>query len=104
MHHYTDVLPLISIDQIADVDAETSAHPPLGRNTEAAMMSGVFWGQVGAIRELIQRIGEPLAEPFDIVLTGGGSRLLAPQFPDAIHCPYLPLQGLIVAAASTDAG
>ncbi len=100
MHHYTDVLPLISIDQIADVDNETAAHPPLGRNTEAAMMSGVFWGQVGAIRELIQRIGEPLTGPFDIVLTGGGSRLLSPHFPDAIHCPYLPLQGLIVAAAS----
>jgi len=104
MHHYTDVLPLISIDQIVDVDVETAAHPPLGRNTEAAMMSGVFWGQVGAIRELIQRIGEPLTEPFDIVLTGGGSRLLAPHFPDAIHCPYLPLQGLIVAAVSRDAG
>ena len=104
MHHYTERLPLISIDQIVDVDAGTAAHPPLGRNTEAAMMSGVFWGQVGAIRELIQRIGEPLSEPFDIVLTGGGSRLLAPQFPNAIHCPYLPLQGLIVAAASRDGG
>ncbi len=104
MHHYTERLPLISIGQIVDVDVETGAHPPLGRNTEAAMISGVFWGQVGAIRELIQRIGEPLAGPFDIVLTGGGSRLLAPQFSGAIHCPYLPLQGLIVAAASRDAG
>lgn len=102
MHHYTEVLPFISIDQIVNVDAESAAHPPLGRNTQAAMMSGVFWGQIGAIRELIHRIGESLSDQFDIVLTGGGSRLLAPHFPDATHYPYLPLQGLIVAAEAQD--
>lgn len=103
LHHYTEVLPLISIEQVVGVDPETGGHPPLGRNTQAAIMSGVFWGQVGAVRELIERLAAPLDTPFDIVLTGGGSRLLEPHIPHAVHEPYLPLQGLIVAAEAAEA-
>ena len=102
LHHYTEVLPLISIEQVVDVDPVSGGHAALGRNTQAAIMSGVFWGQVGAVRELIQRLAKPLDSPFDIVLTGGGSRLLVTHIDDAIHAPFLPLQGLIVAAEAME--
>lgn len=102
LHHYTEVLPLISIEQVAAIDPETDGHPALGRDTQAAIMSGIFWGQVGAIRELINSLSAPLDTPFDIVLTGGGSQLLVPHFPNATHAPFLPLQGLIVAAESAE--
>ncbi|MDA1164920.1 MAG: type III pantothenate kinase [Planctomycetota bacterium] len=106
LNEYTEVLPLISMDELFDLPVSEDSHPALGRNTQAAIMSGVFWGQIGAVRELIDRLRR-LTQAMDsgegrttVLLTGGGSRLLVPYFADAIHCPFLPLQGLVLAAAS----
>ena len=96
LHHYTEVLPLIPIEAIVAVDPESGGHEPLGRNTEGAMMSGIFWGQVGAIRELVARIGRADTQ---LLLAGGGSRLLVPHFPQAAYYPQLALQGLVMAAS-----
>lgn len=106
LNQYTEVLPLISMSELFDLPPSEACHPALGSNTQAAIMSGVFWGQIGAVRELIARLSDhrSLTEGEDsdhkVLLTGGGARLLVPYFPDAIHCPYLPLQGLVSAAAS----
>lgn len=106
LNQYTEVLPLISMDELFDLPLSEDCHPALGSNTQAAIMSGVFWGQIGAVRELIARLGqtvqadnEDLSSPI-LFLTGGGARLLVPYFTDAVHCPYLPLQGLVLAAGS----
>ncbi len=107
LNQYTEVLPLISMDELFDLPPSEDCHPALGSNTQAAIMSGVFWGQIGAVRELIARLSDQRSptevEKSDhkLLLTGGGARLLVPYFPDAIHCPHLPLQGLVSAAAST---
>lgn len=107
LNQYTEVLPLISMNELFDLPPSEDCHPALGTNTQAAIMSGVFWGQIGAVRELINRLShhgrsngnnEPAPK---ILLTGGGARLLVPYFAKAIHCPYLPLQGLVLAAANS---
>jgi type III pantothenate kinase len=113
LNQYTEVLPLISMSELFDLPPSEDCHPALGSNTQAAIMSGVFWGQIGAVRELIVRLSRQQLpgrqQEFTIdgddsrhklLLTGGGARLLAPYFADAIHYPFLPLQGLVCAAAS----
>ncbi|MFZ1935446.1 MAG: type III pantothenate kinase [Thermoguttaceae bacterium] len=56
LHHFTDLLPLVDV-------AELAVPPPaLGDSTESAMRSGLFWGAVGAIRELIERICETASD------------------------------------------
>jgi type III pantothenate kinase len=104
LNQYTEVLPLISLNELFELPPSEDCHPSLGSNTTAAIMSGVFWGQIGAVRELIERLShqrpstcDGLADP-KVLLTGGGARLLVPYFANAIHCPYLPLQGLVLAA------
>jgi type III pantothenate kinase len=95
LHRYTALLPLISIDELAAVPKS-----PLGTNTLEALHSGLFWGQLGAVRELVARLTPETSEPL-LVLTGGGSHLLAPHFPQARHEPALALQGVVLAAASS---
>lgn len=52
LHEYTALLPDAAL-------RELPAPPPaLGRNTIAAMRSGLYWGHVGAIRELVRQYGQ----------------------------------------------
>jgi type III pantothenate kinase len=103
LHHYTEVLPLVSIEEIVSVNPETGGHPALGKNTREAIMSGIFWGQIGAIRELLARLSESVKGEPQLLLSGGGSRLLVPHLPGAAHFPYLALQGLVMVAAAGQA-
>lgn len=92
LHAYTALLPLVTVEQLAAAE-----RPPLGTNTRDAISSGLFWGHVGAVRELIQLLSDrnsPIA-PL-VLLTGGGAKLLAEQFPAARWEPHLSLQGLIL--------
>lgn len=100
LHHYTEVLPLVAIEDIVQVDTAAGGHPALGKNTRAAIMSGIFWGQVGAVRELVHRLRMSAQGEAQLILAGGGSRLLIPHLADATHYPYLALQGLVLVAAS----
>jgi type III pantothenate kinase len=99
LNHYTEVLPYVSIDELIATDAQ-GQHAPLGKNTHAAISSGIFWGQVGAVRELIARqaaVCSPTTSP-QVFVTGGGGELLAPFLDQSSHYPYLALQGLVIAA------
>jgi type III pantothenate kinase len=104
LNEYTDALPLVSFvelaEQVDDKPEAASGPAALGRNTRSAIQSGIFWGQVGAIRELVSRLCEPDGEPPLLILTGGGSSALAPFLSHAVHCPLLPLQGLVLVADS----
>jgi type III pantothenate kinase len=92
LHSYTALLP-----QLTPADLRGPAPPVLGKNTEAAMRSGLYWGQVGAIREIVQRLSDQLAPHQPLLLfTGGGGTLLAPHFTGARSEPFLALQGLIL--------
>ena len=48
----------------------------IGTNTVACMQAGVFWGYVGLVREITQRIKTEYARPMKVIGTGG----LAPLF------------------------
>ena len=67
----------------------------IGRRTDTAMQSGIFWGAVDAIDGIVRRIRAEWEEDTLVVATGGLARLLAP------HCrtvdrvePFLTLHGL----------
>jgi type III pantothenate kinase len=49
----------------------------VGRSTVPAMQSGVFWGYVGLIEGLIQRIRAERGEAMEVIATGGLASLLA---------------------------
>ena len=94
----TDALPQLAIDSL-----ET---PPvaLGKSTSAAIEAGLFWGAVGAIRELVAQLSAGLAEPPEIFLTGGASPQVAGLLgvgQPVRHIPHLVLSGIALVA---DAG
>jgi len=108
LHDYTALLPTVTLDELASEPV-----PAIGHNTFQAIRSGVFWGQLGSVKELIARMtesiqhlgrserqaacvqGQPAAKP-SVVLTGGGGLLLAHHLPQARFEPHLSLQGLAV--------
>jgi type III pantothenate kinase len=95
LNEYTEALPRIVMSDLVE---ETSTCPTaLGKNTEAAIASGIFWGQIGAVREVIAQLSEPF-DQCNLVLTGGGSGLLAPHFPTATLIPHLGFIGAIAVA------
>ena len=52
----TNLLPLASFT------GEDQPPPVVGKNTEGAIRSGLFWGAVGAVREVIDTILEKQAK------------------------------------------
>lgn len=93
MHTFTDLLPLIDMAELA------SPPPAVGTSTVPAMQSGLFWGAVGAIRELVARMADPTdrTEP-QIFLTGGaGPAVVELLGPSASHVPHLTLGGIALA-------
>jgi len=92
LHTFTDLLPEVEIAEL-----ETPL-PPLGTATVPAIQSGLFWGAVGAVRELIARLTADRSAPVDVFLTGGAGPAVAELIGDAArHVPHLTLQGIAVA-------
>ncbi len=107
LHDYTARLPLIETDQLSSGLLKVDAPLP-GRNTVDAMKSGLFWGQLGAIREISSRLAESAKSDFGdtndaiFVLTGGGGRQLVSQLPNAVYIDCLALHGLAMLATAGD--
>lgn len=92
LHQYTALLP-----QIANAELAVSTPDALGKNTRDALRSGLFWGQIGAVKELLEQLNKALPDGTLTVMTGGAGRLLVPQFsPNVLHEPFLTLQGLVI--------
>lgn len=70
----------------------------IGRNTEEAILSGVVYGTVGALRELTERYATEMGRWPQLVLTGGGAALVGElcEFVDNI-VPHLTLMGIALA-------
>jgi type III pantothenate kinase len=93
----TDALPKLRLTELNE--------PPnaLGKSTEAAIESGLYWGAVGAIRELIAKFSSTSNAVPDVFLTGGASRYVAELLTvDAMrpahHVPHLVLSGIALVA------
>jgi type III pantothenate kinase len=85
----TDLLPLITADLNADPPAV------VGKTTESAIRSGLFWGSVGAVRELVDRMSQEAASPVQVFVTGGDAQRLAEYMsPNARFVPDLVLIGI----------
>ena len=93
LHAFTDLLPLVDASELA------APPPPLGTATVPAMRSGLFWGAVGAIRELIPRLSGQAANQVEVFLTGGAAPAVAELLSDAArYVPHLTLAGIALAA------
>jgi type III pantothenate kinase len=92
LDRYTEKLPLVETRELI-------SPPPIGRGTQAAIESGLFWGTVGALVELVRRTGEALAAPTDIFFTGGDAPRLTEFVHGAVHVPHLVLSGLALCCA-----
>jgi len=93
LHEFTDLLPWLDMTDL------TVPPPALGTATVPAMRSGLFWGAIGAIRELVHELAGD-SDPH-VFLTGGAgvavAELLAPA---ACYVPNLTLAGICIAACS----
>lgn len=104
LHDYTARLPFIDTDTIGTPVTDADAPVP-GRNTTEAICSGLFWGQLGAIRELRSRLDGAALRQFGeehsavCVLTGGGGRQLADHLTPCLPVDSLALHGLALVAA-----
>ncbi len=70
LHMAAAQLPRVDIRPTAEI---------IGRATVPAMQSGIFWGYVGLIEGLVERIRREYGEPMTVIATGG----LAPLFAEA---------------------
>ena len=67
----------------------------IGRTTVGAMESGLFWGYVGMVEGLVQRMNDELGGDALCVATGGLADVIAAETPLIHHVdPDLTLQGL----------
>lgn len=93
LHEFTDLLPEIKMCEL------TTPPPPLGTSTVPAMRSGLFWGAVGAIRQLIELLGDQVTGDPEIFLSGGAGLAVAELVGRSVrHVPHLTLAGIALAA------
>jgi type III pantothenate kinase len=94
LHEHTARLPRVVFDRDMEPPSE------IGRNTEAAITSGLYWGQVGAVKELMRRMMHVADHRHPLLLlTGGAAPLLHPHLPSIVRCElHLVLQGLALTA------
>lgn len=94
LHERTDALPQVV------TPLEGKSPPAVGTSTEAAMRAGLFWGTVGAVRELIARQCDGLTQSPQVLVTGSASpdiaRLLGSPDYTVRFMPHLVLSGLAI--------
>jgi type III pantothenate kinase len=96
MHEFTDLLPLV------DMQALTTPPTVLGTATLEALSAGLYWGAIGAVRELVARLAAltPIA-PL-VLLTGGAAPSVAGPLADVAELsPHLTLTGVALSVAES---
>jgi len=96
LHEFTDLLPQSPMQELGEPPAA------LGASTLEAIHSGLYWGAIGAMRELAMRLlDSPVASgaKADVFLTGGAAPSVAAQLgPNARYVEHLVLSGIALAA------
>ncbi|MEI9932924.1 MAG: type III pantothenate kinase [Rhizomicrobium sp.] len=88
LHQAAAMLPRVAIHRVQKV---------IGRDTVPAMQSGIYWGYVGLIGGLIDRIKKEYGRPMTVVATGGLANMFQPDIPAIEHVdPDLTIRGLIL--------
>lgn len=87
----TELLPTISPQKPGAV---------IGCNTADSIRSGVYYGCIGLVSELVARMRAEMGRNAPLLITGGAGHFLAEEMPE--HPPYHPaltLEGLAIMAA-----
>lgn len=100
-----------STDQLPMLDSLDFKSSPatIGRSTEEAIASGLFWGSVGAVRELVDRMSA-VSPPIEgaskasilphLFVSGGDMQTLAQHLSHRLECvPEMALCGIAMAAS-----
>jgi type III pantothenate kinase len=94
-------------DQLPFVDFLPDGEPPpvVGKATEAAIRSGLYWGTVGAVREIVRRMASDLAVEPEVFVAGGDTAQLAGHIAESARVvPDLVLAGIALKAAGQSFG
>lgn len=104
LHEFTDALPQVSLEQVASPPAA------LGKATAPAIQAGVYWGAVGAVRELIGQFNASATlqgkQRPQVFVTGGAGKLLVEHLKrgdaagerEVVYVPHLLLGAIAVVA------
>lgn len=89
LHEKTAKLPKVSFRALA-------RNLIIGKNTKEAILSGIFFGHIGLIKEVIDRVqsSEFRVQRLKVILTGGYADFFAAHFPDFIVDDDITLKGL----------
>lgn len=70
----------------------------IGKNTVGSMQAGILFGYVGAVGNIVRKMGEELGEPPRVIATGGLSRLIGEMQPGLFYAVdrTLTLDGLAI--------
>jgi type III pantothenate kinase len=99
LYEFTDLLPQINVSDF------TAPPHALGEATIPAMRSGLFWGPVGAIHQLIGLLSEEVAGDPELFLSGGAAPTIASALDRPVrHVPHLTLAGIALTARGLPAG
>jgi type III pantothenate kinase len=92
LHQFTDLLPLEPMSELNEPPAA------LGKTTSACLRAGLYWGAIGAVRELVERLSESNPN-FELFVTGGAAAAAARLLFDSAGqpaqlVPHLTLAGI----------
>jgi len=94
LHEFTDLLPKLEVSSLDE--------PPsvLGTSTVDAMRSGLYWGAIGGVKELIARLADEIGQAPRVFVTGGAAQAFATRLgPSAEFVPDLVLAGIALTSA-----
>lgn len=92
LHDHTDALPLVT-----DLSTPVSA---IGKNTIAAIRSGLHFGLLGAVKQLLDEFERELGGATDLFIAGGEAKQLRALLGRGRLEPDLVLQGAAIIATS----
>ena len=93
LHEFTDLLPWLDMPDLADPP------PALGRGTVEALRSGIYWGAVGGVKQLIELLSASVEVAPRVYLTGGAAPSVAGLLTEsAQYVPHLTLAGIAISA------
>jgi len=89
LHEFPDLLP--KLDMTSLVEAPTA----LGTSTVDAMQSGLYWGAIGGVKELIAKLADEVGQTPQVFVTGGAAQAITTLIDPAALCvPDLVLAGI----------
>ena len=68
LNQFTEKLPLISLKKTKQV---------IGKDTISAINSGIYWGYIGMINQIINKIISTTKKKYKVILTGGLSTIFS---------------------------